>query len=562
MAKPRWEKVDWLILFGVAAVALLGLLPALASFGILDSSDGYYAEGAREMIQTGNYITPHLNYALFFDKPILDYWLIAASYKIFGVVEFAGRLPAVISAAGVTTFMYALSRQFLRRRAALLSCLVLAATPMWSVIGHMSLTDMPLSLFTWLSLGCFYLAIEKDIQWCLWVGYSATALGVLTKGPVAAVLVGATLALYLLATKHKVSQLPQLMKRLKVVPGSLLVLAISAPWFIAVDADTHGRFCKEFFWNHNINRALGNVDHKAGALYYLPFLLGGTFPWSFLLICQGPIWLRQALRTMKRSSDSSQIINAQTKFVLVSTIAATVTVAFFSALPSKLDTYILPAFPAIAMLCGITLDKLLRLHGNRAFTVFAAISAVVALLFVIIIAGTFNHSFPTFLPATITAVLSSLATTTDASMRFLALCALSVLFSGAVCSACMQGKHPHFSIKSFVVATLITVIMAVPTGLILGYQYKCRDFQALVKETARMRIDPVLCGHRNPSAIFYLHRPVTFAFGESELTALAKSTAPGRYFLLRSTVVRQLGAAGVSLRTIKESGEWQIAQKI
>ncbi len=77
-----------------------------------------------------------------------------------------------------------------------------------------------------------------------------------------------------------------------------------------------------------------------------------------------------------------------------------------------------------------------------------------------------------------------------------------------------------------------------------------------------MRIDPVLCGHRNPSAIFYLHRPVTFAFSESELTALAKSTAPGRYFLLRSTVVRQLGAAGVSLRTIKESGEWQIAQKI
>ena len=114
--QPGWQRLDWIVLIGLIVVSILAFLAGLGSFGILDPSDGYYSEGAREMFLAHNWLTPHLNYVWFFDKPIMNYWLISASYAIFGVTEFASRLPAAICGAALVPVLYAFMRQFCRSR--------------------------------------------------------------------------------------------------------------------------------------------------------------------------------------------------------------------------------------------------------------------------------------------------------------------------------------------------------------------------------------------------------------------------------------------------------------
>src|ERR1700733_12464233 len=115
-----WTKLDWRIMAGFFLLGILLFFPGLDSYGILDPSDGLYTEGAREMVESGNYITPYLNYQTFFDKPVLIYWLIAASYKLFGIAPWSARVPVALAGILTPVAMYAFGRQLMRRRAAVL----------------------------------------------------------------------------------------------------------------------------------------------------------------------------------------------------------------------------------------------------------------------------------------------------------------------------------------------------------------------------------------------------------------------------------------------------------
>jgi hypothetical protein len=113
----------------ISSISLLSFLPFLGSYGIIDPSDGLYAEGAREMVQSGNFLTPHFNFTPFYEKPILIYWLISAGYKIFGVSEFAARLPASLSGVLTAIAIYLFAAKYLGRRCAKICALVLLANP-------------------------------------------------------------------------------------------------------------------------------------------------------------------------------------------------------------------------------------------------------------------------------------------------------------------------------------------------------------------------------------------------------------------------------------------------
>jgi hypothetical protein len=165
------------------------------------------------------------------------------------------------------------------------------------------------------------------------------------------------------------------------------------------------------------------------------------------------------------------------------------------------------------------------------------------------------------LPAKAASALSLFAITTDARNRALAIFGAMALGTAALLAVALPGRQLRSAINLFVVSTVTTMSIMVPTGLLLAYQYKCRDFQALLAETARMQTNPILFGHRSPSAIFYLRKPVQFADGENELLALAQKEAPGRCFLLSTSALHYLADAGVPLKTIKQSGDWQIVQK-
>ena len=227
----------------------------------------------------------------------------------------------------------------------------------------MSLTDMPLSCFTWIALGSFYIALESEKTYFAWLGYMALGLGLLTKGPLALFLVAMNLGIYVLLKRPSFKTLVEKFFALQVIPGLLFTLVIAAPWYIAVNSATKGAFFQEFFLNQNINRAMGTVDHKAGPLYYIPILLGAAFPWTIILLSAPRIWFAQWLRYVKDPGFRSHSPALKCTAFGVTTILATT--LFFSALPTKLVTYFLPVVPAIALITGYSLDKLLRYQSCK-----------------------------------------------------------------------------------------------------------------------------------------------------------------------------------------------------
>ena len=199
---------DWQIACLLTLLAALLLLPTLGTYPFIDPSDAWYAEVAREMVETGNFLTPHLNYQPWFEKPILIYWLIAACYKTFAVSEFVAPLPSALSAVALVPLCYLFASKYICKRAALLAAITLASCPMLLIIGHMCLTDLPLTLFLSVSIGAFFYALTKKGQlagssyslhsavfshsperaagaifgrcqcWCLSIGYKPIAKGI------------------------------------------------------------------------------------------------------------------------------------------------------------------------------------------------------------------------------------------------------------------------------------------------------------------------------------------------------------------------------------------------
>lgn len=142
------DKTLALLLF---AIALLSLLPTLGITRIIDPSDGFFAESARELLESNNFIVPTLNYAPYNDKPILTHWLIAASYAVLGVSEFASRLPSALCASALCVATFAFARRYANSRTAWFAGLILVSSYLFSILARVSLTDMPLALFLNLS---------------------------------------------------------------------------------------------------------------------------------------------------------------------------------------------------------------------------------------------------------------------------------------------------------------------------------------------------------------------------------------------------------------------------
>ncbi|HEY9712154.1 MAG TPA: glycosyltransferase family 39 protein, partial [Chroococcales cyanobacterium] len=178
-------------LIGLAAIFLCGsvlFFSDLGSFPLFNPDEALYAEPAREMLVTGQYITTLLNYVVRYTKPPLVIWIMALSYKIFGVNEFAARCFG----AGCGVFLIAATYLFCLRHAskriAIIAALVLATSPLYIGTGREAITDMPLSLFVAGSLMAFFHGFQQSNKLWVALAYVLTGLAVMTKGPVAVVL--------------------------------------------------------------------------------------------------------------------------------------------------------------------------------------------------------------------------------------------------------------------------------------------------------------------------------------------------------------------------------------
>jgi 4-amino-4-deoxy-L-arabinose transferase-like glycosyltransferase len=356
------ELLQSLIPFTAVFIAACVLLFAeLGTYPLFNPDEALYAEPAREMYLSGEYITTFLNYVVRFTKPPLVIWCQALSYHLFGINEFAARFFGAACGAILVACMYMFCEKYSSRKAAVVSSLILATAPLFVGTSREAITDMPLSLFTAGSVMAFYHAFEQRAsRWC-WLGYALIGLAVMTKGPVGLVLPVAIIGCYHLLRRDAWSAL----RFYRPWFGFILVAAIAVPWFATEIAITKGAYYYEFLVRENFQRFTSVVDHPAPWWYHLAAVAGGLLPWSVFL----PGALVNAIGSWQKP---------ELRVSLFCACWAVITIAFFSVGVSKLLPYTMPAFPALALLIGVYLCHSIEQRKYFAIAVPVLILAVAA----------------------------------------------------------------------------------------------------------------------------------------------------------------------------------------
>ena len=332
---------------------------------LVNPDEGRYAEIPREMVASGDWITPRLNDIKYFEKPALQYWATAAAYTVFGEHQWTARLWSALTGLLGVLMMFFTGRRLFGAQAGLYAALVLGSSLLWVLIGHVNTLDMGVSFFLSAAVCAFLLAQHDAAEarartpWML-AAWAALALALLSKGLIGLVLPAAALVLYILIERDW-----RLAGRLRLFAGVALLLALTLPWFVAVSR-ANPEFVHFFFIHEQFERFLTKVHGRYQPPYYfIPVLLMGMLPWTVTLI--------DALaRAWKREPET---IFQVRRFLF---LWAAVVFVFFSASSSKLLPYILPMFPALALLTGVRLTQL----GARALawqTLPAALAGIALL---------------------------------------------------------------------------------------------------------------------------------------------------------------------------------------
>jgi len=331
------------------AVLLLALVFAVLWFGALDyrkltkPDEGRYAEIPREMAASGDWLTPRLNGFKYFEKPPLQYWATATAYTAFGEAHWTARLWSALTGFLGVLVAWAAMRRLAGAYAALATASVLASGALYVAIGQMNTLDMGLTFF--LAGAVFALSVAQDgrstsvsRRWLMWAAWASLALAVLSKGLVGLVLPAATVLMYSLWQRDF-----GIWRRLHLVSGLIIFLAIAAPWFIAVSI-ANPEFFSFFFIQEHFQRFLTEMHGRyEPPWYFIPILMVGLMPWTssaFAAVFSPSLW-----RAGQRQAGSF----SPRRFLLVWGL---VVFGFFSLSDSKLPSYILPLFPAVAALIG------------------------------------------------------------------------------------------------------------------------------------------------------------------------------------------------------------------
>jgi 4-amino-4-deoxy-L-arabinose transferase-like glycosyltransferase/membrane-associated phospholipid phosphatase len=333
---------------GVLAMPIFAL--HLGAWRFFDPDEGRFVEIAWEMIVRGDYVTPTLNFVPYFEKPALFYWLVAATFRMFGLHEWAARLVPAACALSTAWVAFVLGRRMFGSRAGAWSAMILVTTLMWAAMGRLVILDILLSTTMAAAFALWWLgrSAPGSRAWAYDVSFwLAIALGVLTKGPVAAVLVCGSIGVYALVT----GEWRQVFRRSLVLTFPVAVLA-AAPWFVLV-AERNPGFNMFFWYGQHIGRYLGlkgHDEHEKSVFFFagmLPLLL---LPWSALM----PGAVVSGLRRLWPPSTERRRAFAYLVCGIV------LIPAFFSLSASKLPQYILPVLPLGAVALAGWLDAAAR----------------------------------------------------------------------------------------------------------------------------------------------------------------------------------------------------------
>jgi len=364
------SRLRWTSLLIVLLLPAAILYPSLG-YHLLEPDEGRYAQISKEMLTNSSWVVPTLQGESYLDKPPLMYWLVALSYKAFGVSPEAARLVPAVCVHLTILAVYLIGRRSLGERGAFWAALLLSVAPGFVCIARMLLLDGLLTLCVTVSVLCGFEAVRTGkFKPGWWLAAAvASGLGFLTKGPISEVLLFVPLLAYALLTQNggvgcRVSgvgetrtgmgdappeaspsptpdiQRPTTIRVWWYLVFALVVVAVNVPWYVAMYRE-QPQFLGHFFWQHNVMRFLQPFDHLQPIWYYVPILVGGLLPGSLLLV----LFARDLLRGDKSVARPTLAGG----FWL---LAGLWCVFFFSCSGSKLPTYILPAYPFLCLAAG------------------------------------------------------------------------------------------------------------------------------------------------------------------------------------------------------------------
>ena len=324
------KELPWVTILTVLCLFLY--LPCLGNRDLWGSVEPEYAEVAREAVVDGHWIIPHYNGEVYTIKPPVYPWLIAlVSIPVGDVTEFTARLPSALSALSMVLVVYLLGKELASQRVGLIAALILASSPQFYKSACMVRIDMPLALFTTSSLAAFYLGIVRTKNvYCL-LGWFFAALATMIKGPLITAMMALIVFLYLYSRKAL-----KLLATPMTLLGAFIFAATIAGWLLSAYQEG-GYSYIEGLYSWLISYAT-NEFHPKSFYFYLPELLG-LGPWALLI----PV----AIFTFYKN-------NAEE--LRLPCIWFLVMLLILSMITSKHSRYLLPLYPAAALLAAVPLD--------------------------------------------------------------------------------------------------------------------------------------------------------------------------------------------------------------
>jgi 4-amino-4-deoxy-L-arabinose transferase-like glycosyltransferase len=390
----------------LVVLAVLLFFGGLGSYPLLEPDEGRYAEIPREMLARGDFVTPHLNGVLYFEKPPLYYWLNAAALRLTGDPDLACRLfGALFGLAGVG-LAWRLGKSMGGPRVALTAGVVLGSSPLWVALSRANIIDMTLTFFLSATLTCFWLAQERERgapgERALWYGvFACAALATLTKGLIGFVIPGAVIFFYLLFTRRW-----RLLARVPWIGGTALFLAVALPWHVLA-ARRNPDFLQFYFVHEHFQRyATSEAKRQAPFWFFAAILAVGLIPWSGVLPAAARLFRRGTGQLRDRPRDRAGLI-----FLAC---WAGVVFLFFSASQSKLVPYILPAIPPLAVLIALALaeaeeDERVRSWARAGGTMGALLLTVLAAAILAVSLGLVKQASAVPIPHLLAFALPTLA---------------------------------------------------------------------------------------------------------------------------------------------------------
>lgn len=519
----------WRFTVLVAAIAGFSFFGWLGSTHLWDDDEPKNAVCGQEMFERGDWIVPTFNGTLRTDKPILIYWCMLAAFNAMGVSELAIRLPSAFAGVGTVILTFHLGRLLFDRRTGLIASCLLTSALMFAVLARAATPDSLLILWITASLTCFVAGVaarrgghfsddsvgrtdsivsvcEHGLPTAAWIlMYVAIGVAVLAKGPIGVVMPLGIIGSFLLFFDSPISLpananwlrrcvayfAPQriwiIANTLHIFAGAVIVALIALPWYVAVALQTHGEWVTGFLGTHNIGRFMQPLEHHRGLPIYYPIaIMIGFFPASMFL----PVALWSSISTVRKNVTKRYSSAA----FLLSWIACYV--GFFTIAATKLPNYVVPCYPALAIVTATWLIQVVDRHANiRIWHLWTGFSA------------------SALLGLGITVGLTIAASWILDIHNFVALPGIVMIVGGLTCLTMLYQKQVGRSVLSFVVTALcFTASATIHTGIQVNGAQEGPHFARFIHE----RVHPAsqeapkigTFAYFPPSLVYYLGHPV------------------------------------------------------